>query len=116
VYHLNEPNPWDGPWKDSAPHCFDVALLFQNFREYLPLSQQTVGKRFAESFIGFIAGASTWERFTTEKPLAMAFGGVSDGLRKTPSETGRRDIILKHAEQIGFDALAAAWQTFIALK
>jgi hypothetical protein len=114
VYHLNESNPWQGPWRGSSQHCFDVALLFQNYREYLPLPQQTTSQLLATSFICFIAGSPTWEPFTREKSLAMVFGGVDYGLRKTPTNVGRRDIIFEYEKQIGFDALAAIWQTFLA--
>ncbi|KAK5239916.1 hypothetical protein LTR40_014164, partial [Exophiala xenobiotica] len=69
LYHFNEPNPWDGPFKGESSHILDVAFLLQNFVEHLGAEQQKPSKKFGSDFIDFVNG---------EKPFDICDGTGGD--------------------------------------
>lgn len=119
VYHFNEPNPWDGPWKGQAGHVLDVSFLFMNFSRDLTAEQKAVGEAFGESFLKFFNGIVPWPAFKNDRPSALIIGG-SDKARgsayvtdsRDPKETGRRQEIYTFAEAVGLDAIIDAWNAF----
>lgn len=119
VYHFNEPNPWDGPWKGQTGHVLDVAFLFMNFEGALTAEQKAVGESFAENFLRFFNGIVPWDAFKQDEPCALIIGG-SDKSRgpayvthsRNPKETGRRQDIYTFAQVVGLDAIIDAWNDF----
>ncbi|KAK5320495.1 hypothetical protein LTR93_006707 [Exophiala xenobiotica] len=61
LYHFNEPNPWDGPFKGESSHILDVAFLLQNFVEHLGAEQQKPSKKFGSDFIDFVNGEKPFD-------------------------------------------------------
>jgi carboxylesterase type B len=74
VYHFNEPNPWDGPYKGEATHILDIAFLFQNYNEYLSDEQRATAKAFAGHLITFVHGEEPYERYDANRGGAMVYG------------------------------------------
>jgi carboxylesterase type B len=119
VYHFNEPNPWDGPWKGQTGHVLDVSFLFMNFEEALTAEQKTVGEAFAENFLKLFNGIEAWPSFKQDKPSALIIG-ASDKSRGPayvaesldPKETGRRQEIYAFSQAVGLDAIIDAWNAF----
>jgi hypothetical protein len=119
VYHFNEPNPWDGPWKGQTGHVLDVSFMFMNFEDALTARQRAVGEAFAESFLKFFNGIVAWPAYTEVEPSALIIGG-SDRSRghayvthsSDPKETGRRRDIYAFAQVVGLDAIIDAWNNF----
>jgi hypothetical protein len=123
VYHFNEGNPWDGPWKGRANHILDTAYLFQTFNEYLSPEQQAVGTAFAEDFFKFCHGLAPWPAITpgeihsgfsacvygpsdegkTSRVVTEAFGG--DSMRRST---------LFDCATVPLDDLAKVFVTFMA--
>ncbi|RFU24125.1 hypothetical protein B7463_g12213, partial [Scytalidium lignicola] len=105
VYHFNEPNPWEGPWKGQTGHVLDVSLLFMNFADTLTPEQKTIGHAFADHFLKFFNGIAPWPAYTQHKPVSLIIGG-SDQSRgpayvaetRDPKETGRRQEIYSFAQ------------------
>lgn len=92
VYHFNEGNPWNGPWKGRANHILDTAYLFQNFKQVLSPEQQAVGTAFAEDFFKFCHGVKPWP--------AIAPGHIHDGFSARfygPSEKGKISGVVTEA-------------------
>lgn len=92
VYHFNEGNPWDGPYKGRANHILDVAYLFLNFVEHLGPEQQQICTAFAEDFLKFCHGVAPWPAITP--------GDLSNGFSARvygPSEQGRTVSVVDHA-------------------
>ena len=119
VYHFNEPNPWDGPWKGETGHVLDVAFLFLNFEEALTAEQKRVGEAFAESFLKFFNGIAPWPAFQQNRPSALIIGGVDEthgpayiSNSLDPKETGRRQEIYAFARVVGLDSIIDAWNRF----
>ncbi|KAK0110047.1 hypothetical protein ONS95_002707 [Cadophora gregata] len=121
LYHFNEPNPWDGPWKGEANHVLDVAFLFQNYNEHLEPEQRAVAVKFAEDVIKFVNGASDWKPYG-EVVGARVYGPSKDGLCGTyvkgtsQAGSGRKSTIFELAEEFGLEPLSAAWGNFMAGK
>lgn len=117
VYHFNEPNPWDGPWKGEAGHVLDVAYLFQNYNDFLDEAQRQVAVSFAGDFIKFVNGKNEWASFGT-KEGAQVYGPSGKGFTSeyvegiTAERSGRSNIIYELGKSIGFDELAGAWSAF----
>jgi carboxylesterase type B len=110
VYHFNEPNPWDGPYKGEATHILDIAFLFQNYNEYLSDEQSATAKAYAGHLIAFVNGEESYERYDANDGGAMVYGpsvqapgfviGLDAGLY------GRRREIFDIAGYAGLDAVA----------
>ncbi|KAJ5982992.1 hypothetical protein N7481_005091 [Penicillium waksmanii] len=116
VYHFNEGNPWDGPWKNRANHILDVAYLFQNFREYLSPEQTRVCTSFAEDFFKFCHGVPAWPAITPGDLSvgfsARVYGPSHQGeiTRVTSKafgeESRRRSVLFDCASKVSLDRLA----------
>ena len=115
LYHLNEPNPWDGPFKGVATHIFDVALLFGNYQQSLGPSQRAVGQAMADHVIKFVNGHAPWPAFQSDKPAAMVYGGgAGNELRENkPENVGRRSAMFGVEDSITWDALHEAFIAFL---
>lgn len=114
VYHLNEPNPWEGPFKGRATHILDVAFLFQNYHHELEPPVATVSQSFGDNFITFVNGEAPWKASTTDKPVAYVYQGDASELKEdTPDIVGRRDTIFGFKDSIGFDTLYQAFTGFL---
>ncbi|KAJ5674410.1 alpha/beta-hydrolase [Penicillium maclennaniae] len=123
VYHFNEGNPWDGPWKGRANHILDTAYLFQNFIEYLSPEQRAVGLALAEDFFKFCHGIKPWPTITP--------GNIRDGFSARvygPSDKGmisrvateafggvsmRRGILFDSADSVSLDEYARVFAIFM---
>jgi hypothetical protein len=92
VYHFNEGNPWDGPWKGRANHILDTAYLFQTFNEYLSPEQQAVGTAFAEDFFKFCHGLAPWPAITPGE-IHSGFSACVYG----PSDEGKTSRVVTEA-------------------
>ncbi|KAL6405193.1 hypothetical protein AUP68_12037 [Ilyonectria robusta] len=79
VYHFNEPNPWEGPWKGEATHILDVAFLFQNFNEMLESKQQVSARTLATDFIKFVSGEEPYEKYEASAGGARVYGPPTSG-------------------------------------
>jgi hypothetical protein len=117
VYHFNEPNPWNGPWKGRSTHILDVAFLFQNYNEYLSAEQRIVAESFAEHVLVFVNGKPPFPSFSPDKGGAMVYGPPASGSAfiesSAPEEMGRSGAISRIAERIGFDVLSSVWDNFM---
>ncbi|KAH8703171.1 carboxylesterase-like protein [Talaromyces proteolyticus] len=117
VYHFNEPNPWEGPWKGAASHCLDFVFLFQNFNEYLTSTQQERARQFAEHVISFINGKAPFPSRQSTRNGAMVYGHPVNGAvfvqSVSPNDFGRRETILRLAQGVRLDELNAALGHFL---
>ncbi|KAK3072481.1 hypothetical protein LTR53_006733 [Teratosphaeriaceae sp. CCFEE 6253] len=118
MYRSNEPNPWGGPWKGKANHILDVALLFQNFNEYLDEAQRKSADAFAEGVIRFVSGQAPWEPWTADAKKAMVIGpqGRTEIEQDVPGDgTGRSAVMLELARTVegGMDRLSEVLHGFI---
>ncbi|KAK5088282.1 hypothetical protein LTR05_002499 [Lithohypha guttulata] len=117
VYHLNEPNPWEGPFKGQATHILDVALLFKNFDHTLDEGTRAVGEAFGDATICFINATSPWKASSAHEPIAFIFGGEAKPgklVEDIPAHTGRRETLIQYDSSIGFDTLRAAAVAFLS--
>ncbi|GIK05682.1 hypothetical protein Aspvir_009795 [Aspergillus viridinutans] len=113
VYHFNEGNPWDGPWKDRASHIIDLAYLFQNFREFMGPDQQQLAITFAEDFFKFCHGVKPWPAVAQNDVeagfTARVYGpapnvGQVNGLYNEGSL--RRSVLFDHTDKASLDEFA----------
>ena len=121
LYHFNEPNPWDGPWKGYASHILDIAFLFQNFNSYLGLPQQKLAKTFGADIVRFVYGQARWTKFETGATLDKAvsivygpskqFGAVS--VVRSEQEV-HSAVIWDLMQKFGADKLLDATEAFLA--
>lgn len=114
VYRFNEPNDWPGPWKGRSTHIHDLTYLLQNFNDHLSDEQSGLAEEFAANVIAFANGQEPWQGWSKDQKTAKVFevGGV--GVKEDVSEeTGRRGIVLHLADEVGFDALKAAFVRFM---
>jgi hypothetical protein len=117
VYHMNEHNPWDGPFKGIAAHILDVTFLFKNFDEFLPVGTKAVAQAFSDNVIKFISGEDPWQASTRENRVALVYGndaGIGQLRKDEPENVGRRATIFRYQDSIGFDALLNAVSDFLA--
>ena len=114
LYHFNEVNPWDGPWKGYATHVLDVAYLFMNYSEHLSPEQSTLASKFAEDVIMFVNGQAPWPAFDSEEPVARVYSsGEADGKATSDVVPENRDVWSRLTEQVDLDALSNAWVRFM---
>ncbi|EXM14306.1 Carboxylesterase, type B [Fusarium oxysporum f. sp. vasinfectum] len=119
IYHMNEPNPWDGPFKGKAAHAVDVTFLFKNFDQFLSPWTKAVAQGFGDNIIKFIGGQVPWQASSGDNRVALVYGNDARGgkLRKDePESVGRRATIFRYEESIGYDALLDAVSNFVAGK
>ncbi|KAK5206760.1 hypothetical protein LTR41_007753 [Exophiala xenobiotica] len=79
LYHFNEPNPWDGPFKGESSHILDVAFLLQNFVEHLGAEQQKPSKKFGSDFIDFVNGEKPFDIYDGTVGGAQVYGPPAIG-------------------------------------
>jgi carboxylesterase type B len=122
VYHFNEGNPWDGPWKDRASHILDLAYLFQNFREFMGPSQQQLAVTFAEDFFKFCHGVKPWPAVAQNDVeagfTARVYGPAPNiGQVNGPYNEGslRRSLLFDDADQVSLDEFAKVLALFRTL-
>ncbi|EAW16306.1 putative carboxylesterase [Aspergillus fischeri NRRL 181] len=122
VYHFNEGNPWDGPWKDRASHILDLAYLFQNFREFMGPDQQQLAINFAEDFFKFCHGVKPWPSVAHNDVeagfTARVYGPAPNvGQVNGPYNEGslRRSVLFDHADQASLDEFAQVLALFRTL-
>ncbi|GIC87941.1 putative carboxylesterase [Aspergillus udagawae] len=122
VYHFNEGNPWDGPWKDRASHILDLAYLFQNFREFMGPAQQQLAITFAEDFFKFCHGVKPWPAVAPNDVeagfTARVYGPAPNvGQVNGPYNEGslRRSLLFDHADQVSLDEFAKVLALFRTL-
>jgi len=116
VYHLNEANPWDGPFKGHCTHILDVALLFKNFDAHLDASARAVGEKLGDSIIDFVSGHAPWQATTKVKPVAWVLGGdakTGSLVEDKPEKVGRRWTIFEYKDTMGWDTLHEAFIAFL---
>lgn len=75
IGHLNQPNPWPGPYHGRANHLFDIALLWGNYNQHYGSAHWAVGRALAEAVISFVAGVDTLPVFHMSDPHVTVFGG-----------------------------------------
>jgi len=120
VYHFNEPNPWEGPWKGEATHVLDVAFLFQNYNDYLSEAQRRSAQTLAEDLIEFLYGRAPFPSWTREQGGAKVYGPPvqqAQFVSGTSAEAyGRRNNIFELvAAGADLDSLSAVWAHFMSL-
>ena len=119
VYHLNEPNPWDGPFKGQCTHILDVVLLFKNFEHALDPSIKAVGQSFGDRIINFVNGEAPWQASCGSNRVAWVYGqqdGTGKLVKDQPELIGRRSAMFQFKNNIGWDNLHAAFHYFLAGK
>jgi carboxylesterase type B len=117
IYHLNEPNPWDGPFNGEAAHIVDVSFLFKNFDEFLPTRTKAVAQAFSDNIIKFISGEAPRRASSGENRVALVYGNDAGAgqLRKDELEcVGRRAVIFRYQGSIGYDTFLDAVSNFLA--
>ncbi|PKS09624.1 hypothetical protein jhhlp_004243 [Lomentospora prolificans] len=114
VYHIDEPNPWEGPFLGHATHILDVALLFKNFDEKLDAPARSVGGAFSDNMIKFVNGEAPWKANTTDDPVAFIYRqGVNEVREDTSRSVGRKQILYRLQDSIGLDSILVAFQLFL---
>ncbi|UPK93447.1 hypothetical protein LCI18_004382 [Fusarium solani-melongenae] len=114
VYHFNESNPWDGPWKGYASHTLDIAFLSQNFNGHLGLPLQELTKMLGADILRFVHGQASWQDFKAyEKKWTMRVYGP-DAKIDLRSEGEIRDAaIWELIDVFGADDLLDATENFL---
>lgn len=71
-YKFNLANPWDGPSKGLANHIFDIVVLLQTYKDYLPVSTVQAGQEFAKKVFLFMSkDQEPWTRFQKDDPRSI---------------------------------------------
>lgn len=110
LYHFNEANPWDGPWKGYATHVLDVAYLFLNYAEHLSPAHGALASTFARDVITFVNGQAPWPAFDSTQPAARVYySGEAGGKTASSVVPERREACSKLTEQSSLDALSGSW-------
>ncbi|KAH1659251.1 hypothetical protein KXW87_002929 [Aspergillus fumigatus] len=122
VYHFNEGNPWDGPWKGRASHILDLAYLFQNFREFMAPDQQQLAITFAEDLFKFCHGVKPWPSVAHDDVeagfTARVYGPAPNAAQVNgPYYEGslRRSVLFDHTDQASLDEFAQVLALFRTL-
>lgn len=117
VYHFNEPNPWDGPYKGKSTHILDVAFLFQNYNDYLSLEQRKSAEKFAKDLIAFVNGHDPYPNHVPAQGGGQLYGPPAEegnAFVQGPKleDYGRSSKIFRFAGEPGMDRLSAVWDQF----
>ena len=119
VYHFNEPNPSDGPFKGVSTHVLDTCFLFQNFNQYLDDEQRVIAEELGRHVISFVNGVKPYDEFTIHRGGAIIYDSKNSskptfvtGLDSR--SCGRRGTIFELAQKSDLDALSMAWHLFMA--
>lgn len=114
VYRFNEPNTWPGPWQDRSSHIHDLVFLLQNFNRFMSDDQRKLAEGFADSVIDFVNNREPWQPWTTDERAAKVLKVGSEGVAMdVPEQTERREIVLRLADEVGFDVLKNAFTRFL---
>lgn len=119
LYHFNEGMPFPGRFQGEAVHMLDIGYLFQNFNAHLSDEQRKVARAFGEDFIKFVSGQDPWPAVQEGKLSARVYGPSSEGNTcrwsgtGTPAHVGRDERVLRLAEAVGFDGVAAVFYDFM---
>ena len=114
VYRFNEPNDWPGPWQGRSTHIHDVALLFQNFSEFLSGEQNQLAEEFATDVMSFINKKEPWQSWTKTRKVAKVIATEGKGMRDdVPEQIGRRKFFVDMALEVGLDTLRGAFDRFM---
>lgn len=114
VYRFNEPNTWPGPWQGRTTHIHDLVFLLQNFNQALSDDQRQLAEKFADGVIGFVNSKAPWQEVTTAETAAKVLKVGNEAVVKdVPEQTERRNIVLRLADDVGFDALSGAFTSFL---
>ena len=116
MYRFNEGNPWPGQWQGKATHILDLVFVTQNFNEFLSDAQKQMAERFAEDVIKFVNGKEPWTPWKSERKMAnvlLAEKPKGNVVEDVPEKTGRSQIVLDLAEEVGFDRLNDAFNEFM---
>lgn len=112
---LDEPNPWDGPFKGHAAHILDIAFLLQNFNETLDQTQKASAIAFGMDIIAYVSGEKPWNAFNRGEQGDMMV--YADGKRRVQKELeGQRQALLQLLESekdLGLDGLARVATNFM---
>ena len=118
LYHFNEPNSWNGPWKGETTHCLDVVYLFQNFNEHLSQEQRVQAENWARAIIKFVDGQEPFPSCQSEPQGAMVFGPPTNGsafvIGDNLEDVGRHATIFHLGAKFGLDKLNDAMHAFIS--
>ncbi|KAK9461684.1 Alpha/Beta hydrolase protein [Lipomyces oligophaga] len=69
--HFNVKDPWSCAYKSQTPHTFDLALLFQNFNDDMPVELSTISINICHAFLRFIYNENPWD-----SPIKLVQGCV----------------------------------------
>ncbi|KAI0121271.1 Alpha/Beta hydrolase protein [Xylariales sp. AK1849] len=119
LYHFNEPNPWEGPFKGQATHVLDVVFLFQNFNEYLDPEQVASAQHFGRDFITFVNGEEPYPVHDPNAGGAQVYGphdqaGGTFVQSQHPVDYGRRALVWDLAKQYDWDDLSLSVDMILA--
>lgn len=118
VYHFNEPNPWEGPFKGFATHILDIAFLLQNYTEHLSEEQQESAREMARHVIGFVNGEDPFQPYRGQKFGGARVYGPADEAGFIVSEHaeafGRNQRIWNLADEVGLEKLSEVLQNFLS--
>lgn len=78
LYHMAEPNPWDGPYNSGATHVQDMAFMLQNYNEKMTEDQRAVGKAFALDVLAFAYGKKPFPTIREARQIRV-YGRCADG-------------------------------------
>lgn len=114
VYRFNEPNDWPGPWQGRSTHIHDVALLFQNFSDFLTGEQNRLAEEFAMDVLSFANKKEPWQKWSRNQKVAKVIATNGGGMKQdVPEETGRRKFFVDLANEVGLDTLRGAFNRFM---
>jgi carboxylesterase type B len=115
--HFNEPNSWEGLFKDKASHILDVAFLMQNFSDRLNPAQVQIGVDFARDVINFVNGKAPWPQYR-EEYSARVYGPSqhrgSAYVAETDPVSARDGTIFEIVGEAGLDLVSNAFGVFLA--
>jgi hypothetical protein len=118
LYHLNEGIPWPGRFQNEAAHVFDVALLFQNYNQFLSSEQKDLAVQYGTDFINFVNGKDPWTPCQDGNLSARVYGPTSENITAkfvetgVPADVGRTDKIFALGDMIGLDAVLDIFANF----
>ena len=114
MYRFNEPNGWPGPWQGRSTHIHDVALLFQNFSEFLSGAQNQLAEEFATDVLSFANKKEPWQNWTKSRKVAKVIATDGRVMKEdVPEQTGRRKFFVDLANEVGLDTLRGAFDRFM---
>ena len=113
-FRIFQPNPFDGPLKGFATHVLDVALIFQNYEEYLPAETAALAKRMAETFLDFANGGVELQAGGGTDRLVTVWGPAGKVRQMSAAEydTTERQGAAELVKKVGVDKCTRALELF----